>query len=364
MARGADQVRLDETSVRPGYLLFGEDDFRAREFVRRLRRALPGPDGQPATLKTFLLEDDSWRDILDEARTIPFFFSPWQVLVAEGSRARDGELEDADKALLKEYFRSPTPKTVLVVLFEDKIPKNKGLYRLFDGLPESAAEVIEYEPLKGQSLVAWAEDRLRASGKTASREVLELLLEATGHDLGRIENEIEKLAVFVGEKTRIEEKDAVHLITGDKDFDRWALADSLDRMDIRDAFRIIRKLFQEQDAEAAELQLIGQMTAYLRDILAAQAMIREGKDRREIFRELRPQIQETWRDLYNRKYAALFGAVDAVSPRDLDRLIKRLAEIDRRKKTTEASPRSMLEALIVEYGEIRQRGRITSPGRP
>ncbi len=355
----AEPGRLDESTVRAGYLLFGEDDFRAREFVRRLRGALPGPDGQPATLKTFLLEDDSWRDILDEARTIPFFFSPWQVLVAEGSRARDAELEDADKALLKEYFRSPTPKTVLVVLFEDKIPKNKGLYRLFDGLPESAAEVIEYEPLKGQSLMAWAEERLRASGKTASREVLELLLEATGHDLGRLENEIEKLAVFVGEKTRIEEKDAAHLITGDKDFDRYAFSNSLDRADIHECFRIIRKLFSEEAEEAAELMLIGQLTAYFRDLVLAQAMVREGRDRREVFRELRPSIQESWRELYNLKFAALFD----VPPPELDRLIKRLAEIDRRKKTTEASPRSMLEALIVEYGEIRRRGRITSPGR-
>jgi len=363
MPGGVAAGRLDETSVRPGYLLFGEDDFRAREFVRRLRTALSGPDGQPATVKTFLLEDDSWRDILDEARTIPFFFSPWQVLVAEGRGARDAELEDSDKALLKEYFRSPTPKTVVVVLFEDKIPRNKGLYRLFDGLPESAVDVVEYEPLKGQALAGWADERLRASGKTASPEALDLLLEATGNDLGRLENEIEKLAVFVGEKTRIEEKDAAHLITGDKDFDRWALADSLDRLDIRDCFRIIRKLFSEQDAEAAELMLLGQLTGYLRDILAAQALLREGKDRREIFRELRPAIQESWRDLYNRKFAALFGAVDSISPRDLDRLIRRLSEIDRKKKSMEASPRSMLEALIVEYGEIRRKGRITSPGR-
>jgi DNA polymerase-3 subunit delta len=362
MARRADAV--DEASVRPGYLLFGEDHFRAREFVRSLRSALPGPDGQPATAKTFLLEDVPWRDILDEARTIPFFFSPWQVLVAEGSGAEDAELKDAEKALLKEYFRSPTPKTVLVVLFEDKIPKNKALYRFFDGLPESAAEVIEYGALKGTELVAWAEERFRASGKTATREAIDTLLEATGNDLGRLENEIEKLAVFVGEKTRVDEGDASHLITGDKDFERWALSDSLDRMDVHECFRIVRKLFSEFDAEAAELMLLGQMSSYLRDILAAQAMIREGKDRREIFRELRPSIQESWRDLYNRKFAALFGAVDSVSPRDLEKLIRRLSEIDRRKKSMEASPRSMLEALIVEYAEIRRRGRITSPGRP
>lgn len=354
---------MDENSVKPGYLLYGEDDFRAREFVRRLRNALPGPDGQPATAKTFLLEDVPWRDILDEARTIPFFFSPWQVLVAEGSGAKDAELEDAEKALLKEYFRSPTPKTVLIVVFEDKIPKNKALSRLFDGLPDSVAEVIEYAPLKGADLIAWAEDRFLASGKTATREAIDVLLEATGNDLGRLENEIEKLAVFVGEKPRVEHKDASHLITGDKDFERWALADSLDRADIHECFRFVRKLFSEHDAEAAELMLLGQLAAYLRDILAAQAMIREGKDRREIFRELRPSIQETWRDLYTRKFAALFGAADSVSPRDLEKLIRRLSEIDRMKKSMESSPRSMLEALIVEYGEIRRRGRVTSPGR-
>lgn len=363
MGGGAESRAVDENTVKPGYLVFGEDGFRARDFIRRLRSALPGPDGQPATAKTFLLEDVRWRDILDEAGTIPFFFSPWQVLVAEGSKAEHAELEDAEKVLLKEYFSSPTPRTVVVVLFEDKIARNKALYRLFDGLPETAAEVIEFEPLKAKALAVWAADRFRAAGKTASDEAVGILIEATGNDVGRLGNEIEKLAVFVGDKPRIEEKDAAELVTGDRDFERWALADSLDRLDIHDCFRIIRKLYTEEPAEAADLMLLGQLSAYFRDILAARSLLREGKDRREIFRELRPSIQESWRDLYNSKFSALFGAVDSLPPRELDRLIRRLSGIDRAKKTQEASVRSMLEALIVEYGEIRRRGRITSPGR-
>ena len=193
--------------------------------------------------------------------------------------------------------------------------------------------------------------------------MIDVLLEAAGNDLGRLENEIEKLAVFVGEKGRIEGKDAEHLVAGDRDFEFWALADSLDRMDVHESFRIIRKLFMEESAEAAELMLLGQLSAYLRDILAAREMVREGRDRREVFRELRPGIPPGWRDVYELRFGALFGAVDLVPRRDFDRLIQRLSEIDRLKKTTESSVRSMLEALIVEYAEIRRKGRITSQGR-
>jgi DNA polymerase-3 subunit delta len=361
--RSAGGRRLDETSVRPAYLLYGEDGYRAREFVRGLRDALPGPDGRPATLKTFFLEDARWREILDEARTIPFFFSPWQVLVAEGSGARDAELEDSEKVLLKEYFRSPTPKTVLVVLFEGKIPKNKALYRFFDGLPDSAAEAIEFAPLKGTGLAAWVGERLRASGKSATRGAVDLLLEAAGNDAGRLENEVAKLAVFVGDKPRIEESDVALLTTGIRDFEPWALSDSLDQMDLHECFRVIRKLFLEESVEAAELMLLGQLAAYFRDIVAAQSMLREGKDRREIFRDVRPAVPESWRDLYDKKFAGLFGAADALNPEDLARIIRRLSEIDLMKKTTESSVRSMLEALIVEYADIRRRGRVMPSGR-
>jgi DNA polymerase-3 subunit delta len=364
MAGGADVLRLDESTAKSGYLVFGEDTFRARDFIRRLRTALPGPDGQPATLKTFLLDEDvRWREILDEAGTIPFFFSPWQILVAEGSKAGHAELEDSEKTLLKDYFRSPTPRTVLVVLFEGKIPKNKALYRLFAGLPDEAAEMIECEPLKPAALAAWAGERFRALGKTASREAVEILLEASGNDVGRLGNEIEKLAVFVGDGNRIEEKDAALSVTGEKDFERWALSDALDRLDVHECLRIIRKLYAEEPAEAADLMLIGQLAAYFRDILAARSMAREGRERRDIFRELRPYVQESWRDLYQRKFAALFAAVDGVSGRGLDGLIRRLSGIDRAKKTQEASVRSMLEGLIVEYREIRRKARITSSSR-
>lgn len=363
MGGRADAGRIDETSVRPGYLLSGEDHFRAGEFVRRLRRSLPGPDGQPATARTFLLSDARWNDILDEARTIPFFFSPWQVLVAEGSGAKDAELEDAEKKLLQEYFRSPTPRTVLAVLFEGKIAKNRALYRFLSGLPEQAVEVIEFEPLKGAALVAWIEEKLRALGKAATREAIDVLVEAAGNDLGRLENEIEKLSAFVGEKGRIERSDAEQLVAGDRDFEFWALADSLDRMDVRESFRVIRKLFMDESAEAAELMLLGQLSAYLRDILAAREMVREGRDRREIFRELRPGVPPGWREVYELRFGALFGAVDLIPRRDFDRLIRRLSEIDRLKKTTESSIRPMLEALIAEYAEIRRKGRLTSQPR-
>jgi len=348
------------SSVTASYFLFGEDGFRARRYVRDLGAALAGPDGQPATVKTFLLGDTGWRDILDEARTIPFFFSPWQILVAEGSGTGDQELTDVEKDILKEYFRSPTPKTVLVVLFEEKILKTKALYRLFDRLPETAAEVIEFTPLKAAELTAWAAERFRALGKTATDSAIGILLEATGNDTGRLENEIEKLALFVGSRPRIEEADASLLTTGEKDFERWALSDSLERGDVRECLRIVRQRFLESDK--AELMLLGQLQAFFRDLLTAQTELGEGKDRAEVFRGLRPWVQERF-SFYRDKYAALFGAVDSLRPLDLSRLIGRLSEIDAKAKTTESSPRSMLEALIVEYGEIRRGRRITSSGR-
>src|SRR4030067_2172439 len=154
----AGEIREDRLAA--GYVFCGEEDYLAEEFIRRLKRALTSPDTQGFNLERFDLAGMRWPDIIDTPRTAPFFFSPWRIVVVraveenrEGKEGREGKesskkLSSLDETIIREYFRSPAARTVLVVVITGRAKKTHPLVKFFDSLPRAAVVLREVKPLK------------------------------------------------------------------------------------------------------------------------------------------------------------------------------------------------------------------------
>lgn len=350
---------IREIDLLPAYFFHGEELFQADQFIRDLQRALVSPDVQNISVERFAAGETGWRDIIDVARTIPFFFSPWRLLVVEidptGQKEREKEpwdLSAPEPSIIKEYFESPTQRTVLIVLFQGKIRKTTSLYRLFSSLPKTAVRMEELKVLKGESLFAWVDEKLAALGKRASSEAIDRLLEMTGNHLQQLDSELEKLVTYVGDKKLIDVADVDLLSVGVREFENWALSDSLELGDYEECLKIIHKRFQEGDKP--ELAVLYQFSNHFRDLLLAKSLLREKKDRREVFRAVRPSILETYGDLYRRKFRSLFGAIERIAHKDLVRLVTQLEQLDLKLKTTDTSPQALFESFIFDYCRPRK----------
>jgi DNA polymerase-3 subunit delta len=346
---------IREENLAAGYFFHGEEFFEAHQFIRDLQRELASPDDQGAGLERFSLSATPWRDILDVARTMPFFFSPWRLLVVEiEDDKKDDKKEDLtapEMKMLKEYFAAPTPKTILIVLFAGKIRKTKPLYKVLSSLPPSAVAVKELRALKGEALFAWVEAKVTALGKRASSEAIDRLIDVTGSDLYRLENELEKLATYAADKKLIEEADVNLLSAGLKDFDNWELTNCLEKTDFEKSLTVLNSLFADNYAPP---YILGILAGFLRDILMAKTWLREKKDRREIFRELRPRISETYGSFYRSKLNDFFDLVERFSLKEINFLIARLEQIDLKIKTTDAPAQALFEAFIYEFCRLRK----------
>jgi DNA polymerase-3 subunit delta len=307
---------------------------------------------------------------MDIARTMPFFFSPRRLLVVEiiSSKSREKlstgkeksipDMEDMtedEQKILTEYFASPSPRTIMLVLFSGKIQKSKPLYKLFSSLPSSTVFVRELKVLKNKNLETWANERLEVMGKHASQEAIDRLIDMTGNNLQRLDNELKKLATYIGEKKFVELSDVDELSSTVKEFEKWELADSLEKADFGECLRILRKRFQESGKP--ELNVLAGLTSFLRDSLLARAGLRERKDRRKIFNELRPWITEKMGDFYRKKQNRFFAAVEGISQKELNRLIAELEDMDVKIKTTDCDPRALFESFIYEYCRLREKSR-------
>jgi len=352
------EIREDELPA--AYLLHGEDSGLAREFLRELRAALSGGGAEEPVLERFDAEPVPWRDILDVARTMPFFFSPWRILAVEVDDADGQDLRAAEAKMLAGYLAAPTARTLLVVTVDGKVKKSAALHKAFAGAPKGTVQVRELEAPGAESLKGWAEKRLSDLGKRADSEVLARLLEASGGDFPRLANEIEKLSTYVGDRKAIGIADADAVVPRVREYENWALSDALEKGDIAEALRVVGGDLTEG---AAPQLVVGQLGGFLKSQLLAKSLLREGKDRREAFREVRPNITEKMGGFYQRKFTDFYRAADALTDKALDRLIEELQAVDQKIKTSDANGRILLEAFLAFYGRMRKRGGSTSPER-
>ncbi len=346
--------------VRTGYLFHGDELFPARQFIEGIKKELVTGEGEPAAEEKFDLDETGWRDIVDRARNLPFFFSPWRIFVVEAGKPAHEELGAPEQAVLKEFLIAPPPKTVLVVLFQGRLRPAKPLFKIFDGLPEKAAQVREMKPLRGDRLAAWAEGKAAELNKRLGPGALVRLLEIVGDDLRVLNGELEKLATYAGERKTIERNDVQAVSDWVKSFEGWDLTDALEAGDVRQALLVLERFLAEG---VPAVSIVNSLAGLFRDFLLARAGLEAGRDRREIFKEIRPRIQQNWGTFYNTKFRVFFGAVERIPPAAADRLLEDLEALDLRLKSTEADPRALLAAFLFEFGRAGQREGSTSRRR-
>jgi DNA polymerase III delta subunit len=352
---------IDENALHPCYFLYGEELFLAEEFIDELKKVLISPEDHDYNIEKCNLEDQSWMEIMDLARTIPFFFSSWRIINVNLPIGKGERLSSTEEKILKDYFSSPSDQTVLVIIYPGKLRRSAPVFRLFSSFPSALVRVKELKPLKGRYLYSWMDKKLLLSGKRATRDAMARLAELTGNNLARVNNELEKISAFVGEKNIIE-LDDVNAVTGwIKSFQEWELVDNLEKADFDKCLIVLDNLFRESVRPEFVLGLIAK---FFRDIFLAKLWLKEkDKDKKAIFKELRPQIQERFGSFYANKFRDFFSLVDKTSMHDLDDFLSELKEIDLKVKTTDLNPQTLLEGFLFHYCQTRKEVRATSKER-
>jgi DNA polymerase III delta subunit len=376
---------LREESLLAGYLYYGEEEFLAEEFVEELKEVLASSAGDEFRLTRMDLDETKWREVIDTARTAPFLFESWRAIVVRIPERRagsdkghdrkgdtDGEegkgakfLSVLDQQILREYFASPPSRTVLVVLKAGRARKDDAVVRFFQSLPKGVFAVTEMKPLKELVLMRRADEKAHALGKTLTDRAKRRLYEVLGQDLRLTLNEVEKLAVYVGDKKGIEEDDVNQVTAWQRSFNAYELDDALAAADFDKGFAKASAVLNDLLAEGERPeQIVGRLAGFFRSVLAAQTWLREkGRTKEEIFQTFFPQIQKSWGGLYTDKSQQFFGVVEGLSPADLDTLLGKLRKVDILLKTTEAVPKRALEIFLREYCLARKKKTIISPER-
>jgi DNA polymerase-3 subunit delta len=136
---------------------------------------------------------------------------------------------------LENYVDQPSETTIFVVNYKYKaFDSRKKLLKSIskNGIVFKSDKVREYQ------LADWIQQYVKTRGLNISSKATMLLVEFLGNDLGRIVNEIDKLAIILQEGTAINDVHIEENIGISKDYNVFELTNALATRDTLKAFRI------------------------------------------------------------------------------------------------------------------------------
>lgn len=229
---------------KPVYWLEGEEGYYIDKVMEFAEQHILKENEAGFNLTVFYGKDSSWADIINACRRYPMFAERQVVLLKEAQQMKDMEKLEA-------YIENPLPSTVLVVGYKNK--KLDGRTRLAKLLKENSV-LLTTKKIYEDKLPDWIQELVTSKDFSISQKAAALLADHIGNDLSRIENEIEKIIVNLGQRKAITEDDVEEYIGISKDFNVFELQAALANKDLGKAIRIIQ--YFEANPKAAPIQYI------------------------------------------------------------------------------------------------------------
>jgi DNA polymerase-3 subunit delta len=174
----------------------------------------------------------------------PMFAERQVILLKEAQQMRD-----INK--LESYIEKPLSSTIFVVSYKEK--KVDGRSRLAKLLKEKGA-MLTTKKLYDNQLPEWTSELVANKGYAIHQKALLLLVDHIGNDLTRIENEVDKLLVNLGDRKTISEDDVEKYVGVSKEYNPFELQNALAKKDVAKAIRIVN--YFEANPKAAPIQLV------------------------------------------------------------------------------------------------------------
>ena len=278
-------------------LICGDDEFavkqRAKQLFQQWSDELGGMDHE--IIEAAVANSGEALTVLGRMRealqTLPFFGSGKVIWLRDCNFLGDERTAAASAvtetlAELAEELKRFKWAGVRLLISAGKVDKRKTFFKTLDKLGT-------VENFSGWSMDDrdWAE-RAEIAARTAVRdrqkeisaEALDELVNRVGPNPRQLDNEVEKLCLYAGDRPRLEIADVVAVCSRNKGARAFALGDALGD---RDLPRLLRRLDDElwevkTDSQKSEIGLLYGLIAKVRAMLLLKEMLREGWIRPEM----------------------------------------------------------------------------------
>lgn len=228
------------THFAPVYMVLSKDDFERKAGYESLLKHLLGQQAaDPLSLSIYDEEKVDIDKVLHELDSLGLFFAKRIVVIHHV----ENFLKAATEKLLA-YYENPNP-SIYLVLTATSISASTNFYKKSE-LVGVILEIPEEKPWeKERSLKDWIDQKVAQYGKQIDPAANQLLLKQIGINQETLNQEIEKLICYVGEKQQISAQDVFAICISVNGENVWQLGEAIFRRDPSTALRVALALLQD-----------------------------------------------------------------------------------------------------------------------
>lgn len=189
------QQDLDKNEIKPVYVLYGEEAYLKRQYVKKLKDiCIAGDD--TINYNKFEGKDIVPREVISLAQTLPFF-AERRLIILENTGFFKRSCDE-----LADYIPEISDSACLVFV-EGEVDKRT---RLFKAVKEKG-RISEFKQQDTKTLIKWILGILKKENKKITESTMNLFLEKTGCVMDNIYQELEKLLCYTIDKDTITSAD-------------------------------------------------------------------------------------------------------------------------------------------------------------
>ncbi len=282
--------QIKKGQIKSIYLLHGEEVYFMRQIEQAVIKAVLAPDEMEMNL-VMLEREPSVNELRSLIETVPFMGGKNVIVVRgtslfrpkkKGSAEEDEVVDKGDDHLLELITNIPDYAHVILST-TDKVDKRRKLYKMV----EKYGAVVEMAHLKVKDVRGWLIAKLAELNKKMTNDGIEYFLGIVSMmskiSLGFLHNELEKIALYTGEKSTITQQDLIEIMSAIPEISIFSMIDAVSQKQVGKALELIGEQMQ---AGEHPLKLISLLARQVRMMWQAKEMSTSGYSSRDIAERL------------------------------------------------------------------------------
>ncbi len=214
------------------YLFVGSEAFLRRGSIQEVMSALQRNCSGELDVIRFDAAAKHADEVVEQLRGDCLFAQHKVVLVGALEKWKTQDL-----ALVAKYMASPSPNSTLLLAGEKLDQRTKAAKQI-----TSKAVLIECRPLYPRQIPGWINIATSRKGKHIAQDAASCLAELVGNNLGELDQALEKLCLFVGNRKLIEITDVEQVIMETNVRDVFSLSKAVGEGDTASAISVMERL--------------------------------------------------------------------------------------------------------------------------
>ena len=255
---------LESRKFKPVYFLYGDEPYLLNPCVDRFKLAVLDESAIDFNYSLFYAKEAEAVQIKDVVETLPVFSSHRLVIVKNIQDFKDSEFQE-----LESIIKNPVESTVFVI-FADKVDKRK---KYFKTLVDHSVSVEFKKPYENQ-YPQWILHMVREINMNINNDAIHRLHRLVGNNLSELENQIHKIAEYIGgAKKTIELADVNAVISVSREENIFDFTKAIGHKDRVKALEQLVNLLDQGQPEPVIVRLVSE---HMRKLLTVRAGMDQG----------------------------------------------------------------------------------------